>query len=145
MKLSKGAWIIVADGAKHLILENGGDPMHPDLRVLDVERLQPDAAAQHEPSDRPGRRSGPDQRRSAIEPDDWQRDSEDAFTAKIGDRIATARSQNVPEIVLIADPRTLGVLRMQISAADRPLIRAEIGANLAHVTLERIEEAIAAA
>lgn len=143
MKLQHGAWVVAADGAKALFLENHGDADIVDLRVRRAEEIDNPPAREHG-ADRPGRFPSPGARRSAVEEADWHDLEEARFAEHLAERINTL-ARDVAALALIADPRTLGVIREHLSDATRAKIVLELDRDLAHHTVEAIEQALAAA
>lgn len=146
MKLPHGAWVVVADGAKALFLENHGDADLIDLRVRrhDEQETEPTHA---QGSDKPGRRSdnGANQR-SAMEQTDWHDLDEARFVETLAERVNRMIERGkVTKLVLIADPRSLGRLRPHLSEKTRGAVLGEIPKDLAHQTLEAIEKSVLAA
>lgn len=145
MKLPHDAWVVVADGEKHLMLRNNGDDELMDLRVHGVEErdIAPNAAIGTE---RPGRFPQQAGRRETVEQTDWRRIEKEAFAAELAKEInAAAARQAFPSLVVIADPRTLGALRPHLSKPAQALLAAEITADLAHATIPTIEAQVARA
>ena len=64
----------------------------------------------------------------------------ESFASELQERIS---SGGIGRLVLMADPKTLGVLREKLSDAARSVIETEIGADFAHNTVAEIEAAIA--
>lgn len=121
-KLSTGAWVVVANGEKALILENRGTIAHPDLAV--VRRMQQDNPPNREQgTDAPGRLydGGPNQR-SAVGETDWHRLAQDRFAKDAAALLyAQMNANRFREVVLVAAPRILGELRKELhpEVADR--------------------------
>ena len=145
MKLPHGGWVIVADGAKMLLLENHGDETHLDLRIRNHDEA-PSVPTHESGSDRPGRTGAPSTRRAAFEQTDWQTLEKDRFADALATKMnAWAHKSQMPPAILIAAPRTLGELRTHLSNGARGTLLAEISADLAHQTVEAIEKAVAKA
>ena len=71
MLLSEGAWVVVADGEKFLLLENRGKAGEVKLSVCETAEI--DVKSTHEQgTDRPGRYPSPGSRRSAVAQTDWK-------------------------------------------------------------------------
>lgn len=146
MKLPHGAWVVVADGAKALFLENQGDPDLIDLRVRRHDEQDVDAN-RDVASDRPGRRSdnGAGQK-SALEQTDWHEIEEARFNEALAERLnGLVQKGTISKLVLVADPRSLGRLRPLLAAATTSALISEIPKDLAHQTIESIEKSVLAA
>ncbi len=146
MKLPHGAWVIVADGAKALFLENQGDPDLIDLRVRrhDEQETATNGALG---ADRPGRAHdhGPGQK-SALEHTDWHDLEEARFNEALAERVNKLVLKGaIAKLVLIADPKSLGRLRPLLSANVTAAVLAEIPKDLAHQTIQSIEKSVLAA
>ncbi len=145
MKLPHGTWVVVADGARMLVLENAGDEVYLDLRVV---RHGEEAAppTREVGTDRPGRYDTPAGKRGAVEQTDWHTLEKDRFAAGLAERMnGWAQAGRFRHAVLIAAPRTMGELRRHLTGAARGLMLAEIPADLAHRTIGEIEGAVAKA
>ena len=139
MKLPEGAWVVVADGEKHLLLQNKGDQAHLDLRVRSVDEAEP-SNWEHTPA---GSRQGPDGRRAAVSATDLKGAEEEEYTKALATKIdAAAKAHKIKDLVLIADPRTMGILRGQIGSNAGALVLREIVGDFAHMTIEHIEDVV---
>lgn len=146
MKLPHGAWVVVADGAKALYLENTGDAELIDLRVRRHDE-QETTSTHEQGSDRPGRKqdNGGGQK-SALEQTDWHRIEETRFNETLADRLnRLVQKGRIGKMVLIADPRSLGRLRPLLSQATASAVLSEIPKDLAHQTVASIEKSVLAA
>ncbi len=143
---AKTTWVVVADGAKALILVNEGTDRMPSLRVDWKSEI--DAPPSREiNADRPGRRSdgGPGQR-SAMEPADAHRIESERFVDSLADRIDRAvQSGRSERLVLVAPPRVLGRLRKSLTKATADAVAAELRHDLTGQTVPDIEMHVAKA
>jgi len=141
VKLPEGAWVVVCDGRKVLILENVGDVDYPDLRTRDVDKQEnpPTATAG---TDRPGRvHQSANSRRSAMEETDWHAQAEDEFLADLIRRLdAALLSKAVKDLVIVAPPRALGALRKAYSGHIRSALITEIDKDLTTMPVDQIEK-----
>ena len=138
MKLPHGAWVVVADGERHLVLENRGDAEAIDLRVVlhaaRERRRDPEGA---------GGGPAPGARRETVEPADWTRLDRTRFASELAARLdAEAAAGACATLAVAADPRTLGALRMQWTARVRARLAGEIAADLTHASVAEIEGAV---
>jgi protein required for attachment to host cells len=141
VKLPEGAWVVVCDGRKALILENIGDAEYPDLRTRDVDKQE------HPPTsdlgtDRPGRsHQSVGSHRSAMEETDWHEQAEDEFLADLVRRLDSALlSKEVKDLVIVAPPRALGALRKTYSTHIQSALIAEIDKDLTTMPVDQIEK-----
>jgi protein required for attachment to host cells len=141
VKLPDGAWVVVCDGRKALILENVGDADYPDLRTRDVDK-QDHPATSELGVDRPGRvhqRVG--SHRSAMQETDWHDQAEEAFLVDLVHRLDSALlSKAVKHLVMVAPPRALGALRKSYSDHIRSALIAEIDKDLTTMPVDQIEK-----
>lgn len=143
MKLPTGGWVVVADGERHLILENRGDAELIDLRVVSVEAQPARRDAEAGRGAPPGRFPVSGGRRETVEATDWRRLDKARFATELAEALdAAAAGGAFSSLVVIAEPRTLGALRMHWTARVRARLAAEVPADLAHATVERIEAAV---
>ncbi len=99
-RLSKGTWVLVADGDKALFLENVADAIHPELAVRRVD-AQDNPPDREQGTDKPGRRSdtGPGQR-SAMEETDWHELAKMRFADDLAVMGGLARFNDQPVVVI---------------------------------------------
>lgn len=112
MKLKTGTWVVVADGARGLILVNDGTALEPQLRVESTyAQDNPKTSAQGR--DKPARTfESTGSRRSAAEAPDLHQRAEDTFVNQIMTDLATAAGDGKFEhAVIVAPPVALGEMR----------------------------------
>jgi protein required for attachment to host cells len=138
MKIPANALVLVADGRKAMILRNAGDEKFPNLKSeWSVEEQNPSTAAQG--SDRPGRVNFQN-RRSSVKQTDWHAEEETAFakrTAAILDGFV--RDFKTRQVVIVAPPRTLSVLRRSLGEETSRHVIAELAHDLLNHTVGDIE------
>tara|TARA_R110000796_G_scaffold115840_5_gene228029 strand:- start:1949 stop:2386 length:438 start_codon:yes stop_codon:yes gene_type:complete len=145
MHLPTGTFVLVSDGAKALLLENKGDNDLLDLRVVQVIE-QDNPPAREQASDRAGRFTTPTGGKAATEQTDWHDVSEERFLSSVADATLKVVSQSTPSnLVIAADPRSLGKLRPMLMDSGSISVVAELNRDLAHQTIPQIEEAISGA
>ena len=125
--IDKGAWVVVCDGAKALVLENVGNRLAPSLVTREVYE-QPDPKTHELGTDKPGRSfSSVGSGRSAMEQTDWHEQEEQRFLAKLAARLDKAvLAGETRSLIVVAPPRAIGVLRRQYSAHIRQALKAEV-------------------
>lgn len=115
ISLPGGAWVLVGDGRKALLLQNAGTPQR--VRLVTERVLQQDNPPSHDQgTDRPGRHPGPaGAGRSAMEETDWHQLSEDRFAKTMAELLRRAvQAGRVGQLMLVAPPKTLGNLRIAL-------------------------------
>jgi len=138
--LKTGSWVLVADGQKALFLRNDLNTKDYDLRVVwHQESENPPSIDQG--SDRAGRaNSVPGMRRAALQETDWHQLSEDHYGKEIAAILDRAAHDGAfDEIVLVAPPKVLGVLRAEISQKTMKKVVAEVPKTLTNHPIEKIE------
>ncbi len=141
--LAKGTWIVVAGGDTALFLENTGTPDKPRLSLHEREKSDgPDM----ELADRPGRMQDTGkQQLSALELTDHEQIARDRFAAVVAEKInKLVKKQGIARLVVVAPPKTLSVLRQEMSPATQKVVLAEIDKDLVHHPLEKIGALVAA-
>lgn len=142
MKLETGIWVAVCDGGRFLLLRNHGDLDVLDLRIIAHEK--PDEESQSGQSNRGPSPDGSMARlgraQSHTVEDLGERRFVESIASELEERIS---SGGIRRLVLMADPKTLGLLREKLSESARRVIEPEIGADFAHNTVAEIEAAIA--
>ena len=125
--IDKGAWVVVCDGAKALVLENVGNRLTPSLITREVYE-QPDPKTHELGTDKPGRSlNSVGNGRSAMEQTDWHEQEEQRFLAKLAARLDKAvLAGETQSLIVVAPPRAIGVLRRQYSVHIRQALKAEV-------------------
>lgn len=146
MQLAHGLWLIVADGAKFLVLENRGDAAFPAFEVIGSEHA-PNPPSRAQGTERPGRLADtPAYARSALEPTDWHRIGEERLARVLADKLeAWARAGRFAALIIAADPRTLGRLRPALGPETRARLNATLGRDLTGLPVPDIAAHLAAA
>ncbi len=143
--IAAGAWVVVCDGRKALILVNGGDAKFPNLRIREV-REQRNPPAHEQGGARPGRvheSAGP--ARAAVEEADLHEQAERAFLTRLVETLERAvTGGETREIVLVAPPRALGIMRPHYGHALGGAITAEVDRDLVKLPIYEIERHLAA-
>jgi protein required for attachment to host cells len=141
MKIAEGAWVVVCDGAKALVLENAGDEKFPNLRAREVFE-EPHALTHEQGTDAPGRaHSSVGHGRSAIEQTDWHEQAERQFLGKLMAQLdAAVTAGQVKSLIMIAPPRALGVIRQAYSQQVRSAVQHEVDKDLVKMPVYEIEK-----
>lgn len=141
IKIGAGAWVVVCDGRKALILENVGDRLYPTLHTKEV-REHPDSSTSAQGSDAPGRvHQSMDGARSSVDQTDWHDESERAFLKALADRLNVAvTTGETTALTMVASPRALGMIRPAYSAAVRKALHGELGKDLVKMPVHEIEK-----
>ena len=144
MKLKNGTILLVADGSKMLLLRNEGDAKYPDLRVFEHRSFE--NPPNHElMSDAPGvchSSMGPG--RSAYEEADPHQVNEDRFAAGAARALGQAAKQNAGDLIVVAPPDTLGVLRRHYDRSVKERLVVEIDKDLTKHPVEEITRLVVA-
>ncbi|MCP4386219.1 MAG: host attachment protein [Hyphomicrobiales bacterium] len=141
MKIPQGAWVVVCDGRKALILENVGDAAYPDLRVRESEThdAPPTSALGTDSPGRVHQRFGA--ARSAVEQTDWHDREEEAFLRDLATRLDKAMlDEEAKGLVVVAPPRALGMIRKVYSQAVREGLIAEIDKDYTGIPANKLEQ-----
>jgi protein required for attachment to host cells len=145
MKFKHGTWVIVCDAGKFLLLENNGDQDAMDLRVVDHEEVE-NPRTSEQGTARPGRFQMTSDRRGSTVEADWHALGEIRFAEDLAGRLDRWAGQDrFDGLVIVADSRTMGVLRTALSDQVKMRVLAEIQKDYAHRTIEFIEDALAKA
>ena len=141
LKIPNGAWVVVCDGRKALILENAGDAQFPNLKTIEAAE-QPDPPTRDLGTDRPGRSfASVGTARSAVEQTDWHDQEERNFVTNLAKRLDEAvLSAATTGIVIVAPPRALGVMRKAYSNHLRQALIGEVDKDLVSLPVYEIEE-----
>ena len=141
LKIERGAWVVVCDGKKALLLENVGGPRLPNLKTREVYRHE-DAKTREQGSDAPGRAFAPvGGMRSAMDQTDWHDQAEREFLENLAGRLdAALTAGETKAVVMVAPPRALGVLRHVYSPTLRQSLRGEVDKDLVRMPVHEIEK-----
>ncbi len=115
VRIPYNALVVVADGTKALFLRNKGDGAHLDLAVDDV-MTQDNPPTREQGADQPGRSGNSvGSHRSAMEQTDFKTLGEEKFAVEIAEKLYKGANKNVyDQLVLVAGPNLLGVLRREL-------------------------------
>lgn len=117
MKLEKGTVTLVTDGSRLLLLRNDGDASTPALHVIE-QHATPSLANGELTSEGPGVVTSSDGgRRSTYDDHDPHQRAEDEFAATAADLHSKAAETNPGDLIVVAPPTTLGVLRQHSRAS----------------------------
>ncbi len=139
--IRSGEWVVVCDGAKALILENGGDIKFPNLKMIEV--FEQKHLATHElGTDAPGRSmSSMGHGRSSVEQTDWHDQAEHTFLVQLAQHLDTALTAGkTKSMIVVAPPRALGMIRSAYSPALRAAVRAEVDKDFVKLPVHQIEK-----
>jgi len=144
VNIATGAWVVVCDGGKALILENSGSPAAVKLDTREVCE-HADAPTHQQGTDRPGRvHQSFGNARSAVEQTDWHDEAERVFLESLARRLdAAIAAGETSDLIIIAAPRALGMLRPAYSPAIRQALRGEIDKDYVKVPIREIEKHLA--
>ncbi len=142
MRIDKGTWVLVADGERFQLLRNEGDRGRLALRVIrQAEVVNPPTREQG--TDRPGRFDDAAAGPSTAEPTDWHRLEKERFGKEMAAELrSSALAGRFEALVIVADPRTLGVLRPALHKTVQERLVAEIDKDLAGRPVAEIEALI---
>lgn len=143
MKLAAKTWVLVADGARGLLLVNAGSAVAPRLETRHVYELD-NPATHSQGRDRPGRvHESMGARRSGMEMPDLHQRAEDRFVQGIiADLEQEAAAGSFGKIVIVAPPVALGVARAAMSEKLVQHVVKEIPADFTKMALPEITAAV---
>ena len=141
--ISKGGWIVVADGEKALILVNDGEKFCPKLSVHKKFERKTNSETDLL-SDRPGRLSdGPSLHRSSVEQTDLSRAHKEKFAEELSDFLnRQANNNELSELVVVAPSVILHALRGELNQAARSQIIGELDKDLTNHPVQKIENLV---
>jgi protein required for attachment to host cells len=140
LRIPHDASVIVCDARKAMFLRNQGSAAHPKFALEEV-RLAPDnPPSARQGSDRPGRMQSAVAPTSATEETDWHEMAERQFARDTAEALNRASRDNpARDMVLVAPPRILAVLRQHLDDPVRARILAEIDKDLTKHPIDEIE------
>ncbi len=127
LKIDHGAWVLVCDGAKALVLVNDGNRKTPKLVTREVYE-QADPKTREIGTGKPGRSfNSIGDGRSAYEQTDFHDQEEQRFLARLATRLHKAiLGGETRALIVVAPPRAIGVLRQEFSDHVRGAVQAEV-------------------
>lgn len=139
-----GAWVVVCDGGKALILANSGSSAALKLDTREA-REHANAPTREQGTDQPGRvHQSFGNARSAVEQTDWHDAAERDFLEALARRLdAAIAAGETSDLIIIAAPRALGMLRSAYSPAIRQALRGEIDKDYVKLPIREIEKHLA--
>ncbi|EQB02186.1 Host attachment protein [Sphingobium baderi LL03] len=144
MILKAGTIVLVTDGAKMLLLKNKGDAAFPDLAVI-ASRTLDNPPNREQMSDAPGLSfSSMGHRRSTYGEPDPHQQAENLFAANSAAALAQAARENESELVVVAPPATLSILRQHYARETQERLAAEIAKDLTGHSVPHITKILSA-
>jgi protein required for attachment to host cells len=139
LKIDNGAWVVVCDGVKALVLANEGNRKTPRLITREVYQ-QEDRKTREIGTDKPGRSfNSVDEQRSAMEQTDFHRQEEERFLSRLAERLDKAvLGGETRALIVVAPPRAIGVLRREFSPHVRGAVQAEVERDYVKMPVDEI-------
>ena len=139
IRISRGTWVVVCDGAKALILKSSDSGPHPDLRTCEIME-QPHAPDRELGADKPGRtHQAAGFGASAVEETEWHEQAAAEFLKSVATKVdALVQQKGINRLVLVAPPRALGLLRPCLGAHSQAVIVAEVAKDLTNFPVDQI-------
>jgi protein required for attachment to host cells len=140
--LKNGTWILIADGARALLIRNEGSATKPRFALI-RRYEQENPATREQGTDRPGRTNDSTTHKSAMENTDWHQIAEDRFVHEIAQILSTAfHRHEYDSLIIAAPPAALGEMRKSLPDQIRDHVLTEINKDLTHMPLPELEEVI---
>jgi protein required for attachment to host cells len=138
--LDHNVWVLICDGRKALLTENAGDAQAPNLQVRETFE-HPDPPTRELGTDRPGRMSSSvGDARSAAEPTDLHTLAEEGFLKKLSAHLErSVGNRQIEDLIVVAPPRAIGVLRRAFSPAVRKVVRQEVEKDYVNMPIHEVE------
>jgi len=141
MPLANNALVLVTDGRKTLFFRNEGDENQIDLRTENVDERE-DLKDGEMKTDAPGAigQSGGYSGRVAYEETDFHQLEEDRWAVAAADQVnRRALNNDFEQLVIVAPPKTLGVLRKKLHKEAERRIVCEIPKEMTRRPIPDIE------
>lgn len=142
MKIPHSTLVLVVDGRKMILLRNRGDEARIDLRI-EAEDEQKLARDHERKSDLAGQSPAPaniGHHGGTMEEPDYQQQDEDRWAKAAAEMLQRrALANDFPALVVIAPPRTLGVLRQHYHKAVEALLIGEFAKEMTDRPVPDIE------
>ncbi|MBN9472196.1 MAG: host attachment protein [Bosea sp.] len=145
LRIPHDAWVIVCDARKAMFLRNQGSVAQPKFEVVEVKKAPENPPSARQGTDRPGRMQNAVGPTSATEGTDWHELAEIQFARDTAAAVKHAdRSGGPQDIVLVAPPRILALLRQYLDVQSRSRILAEVDKDLTKHPIHEIERLLTA-
>jgi len=140
------ALILVGDGNKALFLRNRGTPQKLDLAVEQILDGAENPPTRDQGTDRPGRvMQSVGSSRSSVEQTDWHTLEEQKFASTIADALYRSVLDNkFAELVIVAPPKTLGMLRQSFHKQVSERIHGEVPKTFTSLPVDEIQRLLEA-
>lgn len=146
LRVPHDAWVIVCDGRKAMFLRNQGSPTQLKFEVEEVKEASANPPRARQGTDRPGRIQNAVGPTSATEETDWHELAEAKFARDMAAALKRPnRAGRSQDIVLVAPPRILAVLRRHLDAETRARILVEVDKDLTKHPIHEIERLLSRA
>ncbi len=130
MKIGAGTIVLVADGTKMLLLRNTGDAINPELDVVE-HQMDDNPSNREQMSDAPGLSfSSMGKGRNTYEEAHPHQERKDRFAEEAAAALAAAVKEDEGDIIVVAPPHTLSVLRQHYDRATTEKLLTEIDKDL---------------
>lgn len=133
MKIPHNADVVIANGERFLLMRNTGQPFEPQLqKVKELDLLLTNFSAGVRHQDPAGERSG------STDIDELAHGA--AIAEWLNDRVL---KNDLGELVIAADPRTLGQIRQHCHKETEARIVGDVAKDLTNLPVPEIEKALA--
>ena len=130
MKIACGTILLVTDGSRMLVMKNEGDALYPELSVV-AHREIDNPPNREQLTDGPGVSfSSIGGARSSYQQIDIHQLREDRFTIEAAEALAETVAGHEADIIVVAPPATLHVLRDHYTPAIMKRLIAEVDKDL---------------
>ena len=140
MGLPQDTMVLVLDGARMLLLRNAGDAIVPDLQLIEQRQYQ-GLPSRELSSDAPGTTfSSGSPARSSYDEGDPHAQQEADFVRSAARALEAALIDHAGAVIVVADPRSLGVLRAAYSDRLRAKVSVEVDKDMTHLPIPQIAQ-----
>ena len=146
VKIPHKTLVLVADGRKLILLRNQGDDVMPDLRIeaQDEQELARDHDRKTDLAGQSPAPAGSGLGGGTMGEADYHQQDEDRWAAAAADELRRrALANDFPALVVVAPPRTLGVLRKYYHKAVEALLIGELAKEMTDRPVPDIEALLA--
>lgn len=141
LRIPHDAWVVVCDARKALFLRNEGSVTLPKFEVEEVKEASVNPSSAQQGADRPGRIQNAVAPTSATEETNLHDLAETQFALATAAALMRAnQSGRLRDMVLVAPPRVLAILRQHLDEQTLSRILAEIDKDLTKHTIHEIEQ-----
>jgi protein required for attachment to host cells len=133
-------WVLVSDGARAKFYRYSAHQLEP---ALDYELIMDHRPSYEGARDKPGRGLKADHvsRHTFDPPTDWHEHQKEKMAMRLGELLEKeSQKQTFDELIMIAPPKFMGLLRLHLSQAVQDKVTTHITKDLTHLNEKELKK-----